>query len=45
MMPVIKKAFDLMGDDIIELSTKDDSLKDKLVSYDGKWLVESKKNF
>ena len=42
MMPVIKKAFDLMGDDIIELSTKNDASKDKLVSYDEKWLVESK---
>ena len=30
-MPAIKKAFDLMGDDIIELSTENDALKKKLV--------------
>ena len=42
MMPVIRKAFDLMVDDIVELSTKNDALKDKIGSYDKKWLEESK---
>ena len=27
MMPAIKEAFDLMGDDIVDLSTKNDALK------------------
>ena len=31
MMPAIKKAFDLMGDDIVNLSTENDALKNKLV--------------
>ena len=30
VMPAIKKAFDLMGDDIVELSTKNDFLKKKV---------------
>ena len=42
MMPAIKKAFDLFGDDIIELSTGNHALKDKIGSYDLKWLEESK---
>ena len=42
MMPAIKKAFNLMGDDIVELSTENDALKNKIGSYDGKWLEESK---
>ena len=42
MMPAIKKAFNLMGDDIIELSTENDALKDKIGSYDERWLEESK---
>ena len=29
MMPALKRAFDLMGDDIIELSTENDALKSK----------------
>ena len=29
LMPAIKKAFNLMGDDIVELSTENDSLKIK----------------
>ena len=41
-MPAIKKAFNLLGDDIVELSTKNDALKNKIGSYDGKWLEESK---
>ena len=41
-MPAIKKAFNLMGDDIIDLSTENDALKNKIGSYDEKWLEESK---
>ena len=40
--PSIKKAFHLMGDDIVELSTKNESLKNKERSYDEKWLEEHK---
>ena len=32
MMTAIKKAFDLLGDDIVELSTENDDLKDKIGS-------------
>ena len=42
MMPAIKKAFNLLGDDIIELSTENDALKNKIGSYDERWLEESK---
>ena len=42
MMPAIKKAFNLMGDDIIELSTENDALKNQIGQYDEKWLQESK---
>ena len=42
MMPAIKKAFNLMGDDIVELHTENESLKNKIRSYDEKWLQESK---
>ena len=42
MMPAIKKAFNLMGDDIIELSIENDALKNKIGSYDERWLEESK---
>ena len=41
-MPAIKKAFNLLGDDIVELSTENDALKNKIGSYDEKWLEESK---
>ena len=41
MMPAIKKAFILLGDDIVELSTEKDALKNKIGSYDEKWLEES----
>ena len=41
MMPAIKKAFNLLGDDIVELSTENDALK-KIGDYDEKWLEESK---
>ena len=42
MMSTIKKAFDLMGDDIVDLSAEKDALKNKIGSYDEKWLEESK---
>ena len=42
MMPAIKKAFTLMGDDIVELSTENDALKNKIGSYDERGLEESK---
>ena len=41
MMPAIKKAFNLLGDVIEELSTEIDALKNKIGSYDEKWLEES----
>ena len=42
MMPAIKKAFNLLGDDIIELSVENDTLKNQIGDYDQKWLEESK---
>ena len=42
MMPVFKKAFDLLGDDIVELSTEKDALKTKIGSHDEKWSEECK---
>ena len=42
MMPAMKKAFNLMGDDIVELGTESDALKNEIGSYDEKWLEESK---
>ena len=42
MMPAIKKAFNLMGDDIVELSTENDALKNKIGCYVERWLEESK---
>ena len=42
MMPAIKKAFNLLGDDIVDLSTENDALKEKIGDYDEKWLQESK---
>ena len=42
MMPAIKKASNLLDDDIVELSTEKDALKNKIGSYDEKWLEESK---
>ena len=42
VMPAIKKAFNLMGDDIVELSTENYALKNKPGSFDEKWLEESK---
>ena len=42
LMPAIEKAFHLLGDDIVELSTRNAALKNKIGSYDEKWLEESK---
>ena len=42
MMSAIKKAFNLLGDDIIELSVENDALKNQIGDYDEKWLEESK---
>ena len=42
MMPAIKKAFNILVDDIIELSTENDVLKNQIGEYDQKWLEESK---
>ena len=42
MMPAIKEAFNLMGNDIVELSTENDTLKNQIGNYDEKWLEESK---
>ena len=42
MMPAIKKAFNVLDDDIIELSTENDVLKNQIGEYDEKWLQESK---
>ena len=40
-MPAIKTAFHLMGDDIVELSTENDAIENKIGSYDENWLEES----
>ena len=42
MIPALKKTFDLLGDDIVELSTENDILNDKIGSYVENWLQESK---
>ena len=42
MMPAIEKAFNLMGDDIVELSVENELLKNQIGDYDEKWLQESK---
>ena len=42
MMPAIKKAFNLMGDEKVELSTENDALKNNIGSNDEKCSEESK---
>ena len=42
VMPAIKKAFNLLGDDIIELTVENDVLKTQIGNYDQKWLKKSK---
>ena len=38
MMPAIKKSFNLKGDDIVELSVENESLKNQISDYDEQWL-------
>ena len=42
MMPAIKKAFNHLGDGLIELSVENDTLKNQIGDYDQKWPEESK---
>ena len=42
LKPTIKKAFVLMGVDIVEISAKNKTLKNKIGIYDGKWSEESR---
>ena len=42
MMPAIEKAFNLLGDDIVELSVESESLKNQIGDYNEQWLHESK---
>ena len=42
LMPAVKKAFNFLGDDMVEISTENDALKNKIGSHDEKWLEESK---
>ena len=42
MMPAVKKAFNSLGDDIVELSVENESLNNQIGEYDEKWLQESK---
>ena len=37
-----KKAFNLLGDDVIELSVENDALKNQIGNNDKEWLEESK---
>ena len=41
-MPAIRKAFDLMGDDIVDLSTENETLENQIGDYDERWLEECK---
>ena len=41
MMPSLKKASSLMGDDIVDLSVVNESLKNQIGVYDEKWLQGS----
>ena len=41
MMPAFKKAFNLTGDVLVKLHTKNETLENKIGSYDEKWLEES----
>ena len=45
MMLVSKNAFDLMDDDIVEFSTENESLMNKIRLYGEKWFQKSKANF
>ena len=34
-----------MGDDVVDLSTENETLRKHVSGYDGKWLEESKKSY
>ena len=42
MMPAFEKVFKLLGDDVVELSAKNESLKNQIGDYEENWLQESK---
>ena len=42
MMPAIKRAFHLMGGDIVELSMENATSKNQIDDYNEEWLGESK---
>ena len=44
MMLAFRKAFEFIGDVIVDLSTASDALKNKIGSYGEKWLQYSKAN-
>ena len=37
MMLAVKRAYNIMSDDLVELSTENDALKNKIGSYDDIW--------
>ena len=41
MMPTIKRAFNLLGDHIVEIHTQNESLKNEKGSYEEEWLEVS----
>ena len=45
MMPAYEKDFNLMGDDIVELSTENAISKNKIGSYNQQWLEECNAKF
>ena len=42
MLPAIKKSFNVMGKDIVEIHTEKETLENQTGDYDEKWLEESK---
>ena len=42
LMPDIRKAFDFLGNDMVDLPTRNESLKNETASHDGKCSEESK---
>ena len=40
MMSAIKRAVDLLGNDIVDLSTENENLKNQKGSYDQQWFEE-----
>ena len=42
MTPAIKKALNLLGDDVVEISDENESLKNQIGDHDKKWLLETK---